>query len=87
MGGTCIVIIASLSFILFLRIYTNSSSYGLAFCTIILLQFNIYLKIDISVYNSILFIYFVLIFIHVIVHTYRKESSSQNILEKCFFFD
>ena len=56
---------------LFLCICTNLFSYRLAFCTLyyyfILIEY--FSKTNISVYNSVLFIYFVLLFIYILVHT------------------
>ena len=53
----------------FLCISTYLCFYWLAFCTIILLLFTISLETDISVYDLVLFIYFVLLFIYLLVHT------------------
>ena len=56
---------------LFLCICTYLFSYGLAFCTLyyyfVLIQY--FSETHISVYNSVLFIYFVLLFIYMLVHT------------------
>ena len=54
---------------LFLCTCTYLCSYGLAFFTIILLQFNIFLEINISVFNLVRFVYFALCFSHLRVHT------------------
>ena len=43
-------------------------SFGLAFCIIILLWFNIFLETEISVYNLVLFINCVWLFVHLLVH-------------------
>ena len=58
---------ASLRF--FLCIFTYLRSYELEFCSIILLQFSIFLDTDIFWYNLELFICFVLLFIHLLVNT------------------
>ena len=56
---------------LFLCICTYLFSYGLAFCTLyyyfVLIQY--FSETHISVYNSVLFIYFVLLFIYMLFHT------------------
>ena len=50
-------------------ICTYLCSYGLALCIITLLQFSVFLVTDISVYDLVQFIYFVLLFIQLLVNT------------------
>ena len=54
---------------LFLCICIYLCSYGLTFCFIIILQFSSFLETDISLHNPVLFIYYIVLFIHLLVHT------------------